>query len=331
MRLTWIVIIRAVWISVALIGPCGVAEAQSAMGAGATLPAPLINLWLSQYRAKTGVDIQYKAVGDGGGSRLYSEGRVDFAVTSVASFISEPQPEETATPIPFLADQVAVCYNVHAVTEGLRLTPDVLAGIFLGHITRWNDPRLTRLNPSVKLPNEQINTIHHSDASTTTNTFTNYLSSRVKEWRDKVGAGKSVKWVVGFGGRGCVGVLGILKQTEGAIGYAELPNAIPNAVTMAALPDATGRFVLPAAGGHVSLNNPLLSAEYRISKPAVDHAYPMCGFSYVLILQSSAAKPLVKEWLSWVLTDGQSEASPLGFSSMPPEIRRQALRKLDSM
>ena len=219
-------------------------------GAGATFPYVIYSKWFDVYHAKTGIEFNYQSIGSGGGIRQVIEGTVDFGATDGP--MSDDQLKETMEKrgtgvfhIPTVMGAVAVTYNLPQTGNDLKLTPDVLAGIFLGEVTMWNDSRIAALNPGKSLPSEGIIVAHRSDGSGTSFIFTDYLAKVSKSWEEKVGRGTSVKWPVGLGGKGNEGVTGIVKQSEGAIGYVELAYAVKNNLPYAALKNRAGQFVLP--------------------------------------------------------------------------------------
>jgi len=241
--------------------------------------------------------------------------------------------------IPTAIGAVVIVYNLDKVESGLKLTPDVLAGIYLGKITRWNDTKIAELNKTVTLPNADIVVSHRSDGSGTTDIFTNYLTTVNTEWRAKVGRGKSVNWPVGLGGKGNEGVAGVVKQTPGAIGYVELAYAKQNKMKVASLRNKDGNFVAPtleatsAAAAGVAKSMP---ADFRVSlvdAPGKD-AWPISGLTWLLVYKeqkdASKGKALV-QFLKWAVKDGQKMEAALDYAALPKAVAEkvdQALRQI---
>ena len=327
----------------AAIGLCSSgAAAQQLTGAGATFPNPIYSKWFSAYSQKTGVQINYQSIGSGGGIKQYTEGTVDFGASDgpmTNDQMSAVQGKVYHIPTVLGAD--VLTYNLPAIgTAQLKFDGPSIAGIFLGTITKWNDPRLVALNPGVKLPGDDIIVAHRSDGSGTTYIFTDYLSKVSPEWKEKVGFATSVNWPVGLGGKGNEGVTGLVKQTPNAIGYVELVYAIQNKLPYAEIRNATGRFVKPtlesvtAAAGSAAANMP---ADFRVSitNPTGPDAYPIASFTWLLIptryKEPETARAL-KQFLEWMLEAGQSFATPLSYAPLPPavvELERKALSKIE--
>ncbi len=298
-------------------------------GAGATFPYPLYSKWFSDYAAKTGVRINYQSIGSGGGIRQLSEETVDFGATD-GPMTDEEMKRAKGGPImhiPTVLGADAIIYNLPGVASGLKLTPDVLADIFLGRITKWNDPRIVTLNPGVRLPATDLLVVHRSDGSGTTYIFTDYLTSVSNAWKAGPGKGKEVRWPVGLGAKGNEGVAGQIKQTPGSIGYAELAYAKQNALSMAAIRNSSGEFITPsvatvtaaAAGAASSLP---ANTDYRISivNPPGAGAYPISSFTWLLVYErqkdSVKARKLV-DFLNWALTEGEAQAATLDYAPIP--------------
>jgi phosphate transport system substrate-binding protein len=299
-------------------------------GAGATFPYPLYSKWFYEYsNANPGVRFNYQSIGSGGGIKQITAGTVDFGATDAPMTDEElgklPGP---ILHIPTAMGAVVVVYNLDRVEAGLKLTPDLLAGIFLGKIARWNDPRIAEQNRTVTLPNADIVVVHRSDGSGTTNIFTSYLATVNHEWRAKVGQGKAVNWPVGIGGKGNEGVAGVVKQTPGAIGYVELAYAKQSRMTMASLRNREGNFVLPTleatseAAAGVAKTMP---ADYRVS--IVDApgkgSYPIAGLTWLLVYRNqrdeAKGKALV-QFLKWAIHDGQKMEAALDYAPLPKPV-----------
>jgi phosphate transport system substrate-binding protein len=299
-------------------------------GAGATFPYPLYSKWFYEYsNANPGVRFNYQSIGSGGGIKQITAGTVDFGATDApmkdADMAKLPGP---IFHIPTAMGAVSVVYNLAGVPTGLRLTQDILAGIFLGKITRWNDPKIAEQNKDLNLPNADIVVAHRSDGSGTTDIFTNYLTTVNMEWRAKVGRGAAVNWPVGLGGKGNEGVSGVVKQTPGAIGYVELAYAKQNKMTVASLRNKEGNFVAPslestsaaAAGAAESM-----PADFRVSivdAPGKD-SYPIAGLTWLLVFKEqkdeAKGKALV-QFLKWAIHDGQKMEEALDYAAIPKPV-----------
>lgn len=307
-------------------------------GAGATFPYPLYSKWFYEYsNANPGVRFNYQSIGSGGGIRQIAAGTVDFGATDA------PMTEEemgklpgAILHIPTAVGAVAIVYNLDPVESGLRLTPDVLAGIYLGKITRWNDPKIAERNRTARLPNADIVVSHRSDGSGTTDIFTNYLATVNPEWRAKVGRGKAVRWPVGLGGKGNEGVAGVVKQTPGAIGYVELAYAKQNRMKVASLRNREGNFVTPtlsatsaaAAGAAETMPD-----DFRVSlvdAPGKD-SWPIAGLTWLLVHREqkdpARGKALV-QFLKWAVKDGQKMGAALDYAALPKTVAGKVDRAL---
>jgi phosphate transport system substrate-binding protein len=305
----------------------GVARADSLLinGAGATFPFPLYSKWFNQYnQLHPDLKFNYQSIGSGGGVKQITEKTVDFGASDAPLSDAELQKAPGVLHIPTVLGSVAVVYN--GLPEGLKLSSEVLAEIFMGTVTHWNDPKIAASNPGMKLPDTAITVAHRSDGSGTTAVFTDFLAKVSNDWKTKVGAAKSVKWPAGLGGKGNEGVTGLVKSTPGAIGYVELAYAKQNKLAMAAIKNADGQYVLPtidstseaAAGAQ-------MPADYRVSitNAKGKGAYPIASFTYILIYkdQSDAAKgKAVADFLWWAIHDGQKNASPLDYAPLPKAV-----------
>lgn len=311
-------------------------------GAGATFPAPIYSKWFADYATKTGVKINYQAIGSGGGIRQLSEGTVDFGASD-----SPMKDEEIAKAkgpilhIPTVLGAVAITYNLPEVTAQLKLTGPVVADIFAGKIKKWNDAQIAALNAGVKLPATDILVVHRSDGSGTTFVFTDYLTTVSKTWAAGPGRGKEVPWPVGLGGKGNDGVAGQVKQTPGGIGYVELAYAAQNKLTFATIKNAAGKFVAPSVAGVTAAAAAVAeqlppNTDYRVSivNAAGADAYPISSFTWILVYTNQAdatkSKKLV-DFLRWALTEGEKEASALDYAPLPARMQTQLLARLDSI
>ncbi|GIV18775.1 MAG: phosphate-binding protein [Armatimonadota bacterium] len=318
----------------------GTAARVQITGAGSTFVYPLMSRWSSEYEKLTGVQVNYQSIGSGGGIQQFKEGTIDFGATDVA--VSEKEEKEFTRPFvqfPVVAGTEAVVYNLPGITQNLKLTPAVLVDIFLGKIKRWNDARIAQLNPDIQLPDMDIVVVHRSDGSGTTYIFTDYLSTVSSEWEQKVGRGKSVSWPVGVGGKGNEGVTGQVKQLPGSIGYVELNYAKQNDLTIAAIQNAAGKFVLPdKSTGEEATRAALERLKQDIRSSAVnmpgENSYPITGFVYVLMdkqPKDPAKAGEIKKFFEWVLKDGQKIAAELDYVPLAEEVVQMSLQKLSEV
>lgn len=317
------------------------AFAQSTLinGAGATFPYPLYSKWFSEYKKiNKDVEINYQSIGSGGGIRQLLDKTVDFGASDAP--MTDEQMAKSKVPvlhIPTVLGAVVLTYNIPNLTD-LKLTPELVADIFLGKITRWDDAKIAAENKGAKLPSTSILVAQRSDGSGTTAIFTDYLSKVSSAWKTKVGSGPSVKWPVGLGGKGNEGVTGLVKQTPGSIGYVELIYAESNKLSFATLKNQAGNFVKPSAKSVTAAAAGFLKsmpADFRVSitnAPAKD-AYPISGFTYLLVYQRMDAKkgPLMRTFLQWALTDGQKMAEALYYAPLPKELAQKALVHVKEM
>ncbi|MBI2853569.1 MAG: phosphate ABC transporter substrate-binding protein PstS [Chloroflexi bacterium] len=303
-------------------------------GAGATFPYPLYSKMFSEYSKISNVDVNYQSIGSGGGIRQITEKTVDFGASD--GIMTDAQ--SAAAPakllhIPMTSGAVAVVYNLPGLSTGLKLTADILADIYLKKLTKWNDSRITALNPGVNIPANDIAVVHRSDGSGTTFIFTNYLSKVSQEWKDKVGNATSVKWPGDIGGQGNEGVAGQVKQIAGAIGYVELAYATQNNIPFASLKNKSGNFVAPsieattATAQGVELPDDMKVMLTDSANPA---AYPISGFTWILAYQVQTdqvkGKALV-DLLWWSIHDGQKYGPPLLYASLSAD----AVKKTEAL
>ena len=312
-------------------------------GAGATFPQPLYSKWFDTYATKTGVKINYQPIGSGGGIRQLSEQTVDFGATDAPMTDAELAKAKggSVLHIPTALGAVVVIYNLPNVPSGLKLTGDVLAAIYQGQITKWNDARITSLNAGVSLPATDILVVHRSEGSGTTFVFSDYLASMSPAWATKPGKGKELQWPVGLGAKGNDGVSGQVKQTPGAIGYTELAYATQNKLPMAAIKNANGEFVAPsiesvtaAAAGAVAKLPP--NTDYRVSivNAAGKGVYPISSFTWIIAYGKSADAAKGKkltDFLKWALSDGQGLEAALDYAPLPETMRTALAAKVDSI
>lgn len=306
--------------------------AQKLNGAGATFPYPMYSKWFDEYRkVKPGVEINYQSIGSGGGIRQITEGTVDFGASDgpmndeqILAFSQKNGTTILHFPTVLGADVPA--YNIPGVTETLHFTPEALAGIFLGSLTKWNDPLIAKQNPTVKLPDTTIIVIHRSDGSGTTYVWTDYLSKISPEWNQRVGKGTSVSWPVGLGGKGNEGVAGLVKQVSGAIGYVELIYAIQNNIPYGDVRNSSGVFVkADLASVTAAAAGAAVPDDFRVSitNAPGKGAYPISSFTWLLIpqqIKDSQKREVLKGFLGWMLSDGQKLTSALAYAPLPREV-----------
>ncbi|OFX20991.1 MAG: phosphate ABC transporter substrate-binding protein PstS [Anaeromyxobacter sp. RBG_16_69_14] len=317
----------------------GVALAQSPLlitGAGATFPFPLYSKWFSDYNKKLpDLRFNYQSIGSGGGIKQITEKTVDFGATDALMTEEEMAKAPGIVHIPTVLGAVVVTYN--GAMQDLKLTPETVSGIFLGAITKWNDPKLARDNPGVKLPDTAITVAHRSDGSGTTSIFTDYLAKVSPEWKSKVGAGKSVKWPVGLGAKGNEGVTGLVKGTPGAVGYVELAYANQNKLPMAQLKNRDGNFVKPSiTATSEAAAGVAMPDDFRVSitDAAGKTSYPIAAFTYLLVYKDQADKAkgeALVRFLWWAIHEGQASAAPLDYAPLPKAVVAKVEKKLEGM
>ena len=303
--------------------------AQKLNGAGATFPYPIYFKWFSEYSAQhSGVQINYQSIGSGGGIRQVTAGTVDFAASDVPMTDEQlAQSKVKLVHVPTVIGAVVPIYNLPGVSTELKFSPDVLADIYLGKITSWNDGRIAKDNPGVKLPDSKINVVHRSEGSGTTFIFTDYLSKVSSEWKEKVGRNSAVAWPIGIGAKGNESVAGMVRQLPGTIGYVELIYALQNKIQFGYIKNAAGNWVKGSIDGvteaAASVKN--MPADYRVSitnAPGKD-AYPISSFTWLLIPNpaiNAANGKIIKDFLNWMLDHGESEVSALYYAPLPKSV-----------
>jgi phosphate transport system substrate-binding protein len=285
--------------------------------------------WFSEYnKLHPNVQINYQSIGSGGGIRQVLNGTVDFGASDGP--MTDEQLKEAKVKIlhiPTVMGADVPAYNVPGVSGELKFTPQVLADIFLGKITAWNDPSLVKSNPGVSLPNEQIIVVHRSDGSGTTYIWTDYLSKVSKDWESAVGKGTSVKWPVGLGGRGNEGVAGQIRQLKGSIGYVELIYAVQNNISYGSVQNAAGNFVKASLDGVTEAAGSVktMPADFRVSitNAPGKTAYPISSFTWLLIpvqAKDAAKGKIINDFLNWMVTDGQKMTSQLSYAPLPESV-----------
>ncbi len=315
------------------------AQSVDLTGAGATFPYPIYSKWFSDYAAKTGVRINYQSIGSGGGIRQLSERTVDFGASDAPMSDAELAKAKGGKVLhfPTVLGAVVVTYTLPSVPKPLKLSGIVLADIFLGKITKWNDARIASLNAGVALPAKDILVVHRSDGSGTSFIFTDYLTAVSPAWSAGPGKGKEVQWPVGLGGKGNEGVAGQVRQIVGAIGYVELAYARQNKLAYAEMQNSTGAFVSPtieaiteaAASAAKQLGK---DTDYRVSivNAPGKKSYPISSFTWLLVyekMDDATKAKKVTDFLKYALSDGQTSAPALDYAPLPSNLASQLTRR----
>ena len=325
-------------VAMAMMTSLAFADSTLINGAGSTFIYPAITKWFDEY-SKTNPNVQfnYQAIGSGGGIKQVTSKTVDFGATDGPMTMDQmTQAPGRIYHIPMVMGAVAVAYNIPGVEKGLKLTPEILAGIYLGKITQWNDPKITEQNPGVNLPGSSIVVAHRSDGSGTSFIFTDYLSSVSSDWKGKVGKGTSVNWPVGLGGKGNEGVSGLFKQSPGSIGYVELAYAKENNLTYALLQNKSGNFIEPTIDStSKAAEGANIPADFRFSivNSSNPDAYPISGTTWLLIykqMDSVKGKAIV-DFIRWAVTDGQKLTAAMDYAPLPANLVDLIQKKLDQV
>lgn len=310
--------------------------AQKINGAGATFPYPIYSKWFSEYQ-KTHKDVEfnYQSIGSGGGIKQVLAQTVDFGATDAP--MTDEELKQGKTPIrhiPTVLGAVAVAFNVKGIPSGLKLDGEVLANIFLGKITKWNDAGLAKLNPKIQLPATDILVVRRSDGSGTTAVFSTFLAEVSPEWKSKVGAGKNISWPSGIGAKGNEGVTAMIAQTDGAIGYVELAYAINGKLSTASIKNKKGEFVA-ASVESISKAAAMIkdvAGDLRISviNAAGKGVYPISSFTWILLPENAASVPLkeVRAFLGWALGEGQKYAADLHYAPLPKKMAEALIKTI---
>jgi len=315
------------------------AQAQKLTGAGATFPYPIYSKWFSEYSAAhPGVEVNYQSIGSGGGIRQVTAGLVDFGASD------GPMTDEQLASskvklihIPTVLGAVVPVFNVPGIKD-LKFTGEVLADVFLGKISNWNDPRIAKDNPGVKLPDLKIIVVHRSDGSGTSYIFTDFLSKSSKEWAGGPGKGTALAWPVGVGGKGNEGVAGYVRQLPGSLGYVELIYALQNRISYGQVKNPAGNYIKASIEGvtEAAASVKQMPADYRVSitnAPGAN-AYPISSFTWLLIpiKSADAAKgKVIKDMLNWILTSGENEVSALSYAPLPASVAKKVLQTVYSL
>lgn len=331
--------VMIVMMSLLMFVSTGKTQIKELIGAGATFPYPLYSKMFDVYYKEQGVKVNYSAIGSGGGIRQLMEKTVDFGGSD--AFLDDNQLKKIGqvVHIPICIGAVVLAYNLENVKE-LKLTPEVISEMFLGKIKKWNDPKIQKLNPKVKLPDMNIVTVHRSDGSGTTFIFTDYLSKISEDWKSKVGSGTSVNWPVGLGGKGNPGVAGLIKQIPASIGYVELIYALSNKINFATVQNKSGVFIKPSletasAAAEISLRDDM---RVSITNTDAKDGYPISGFTWIIVYKEQKydnrtyekANSLVN-LLWWMVHQGQKYTKQLHYSPLSKEAVKKAENLIKSI
>lgn len=321
------------------IGLAPLAAEEQIRGAGATFPAPIYVKWFANFQKATGTSVDYQSIGSGPGYNAIKNKTVDFGASDAPLSAAE----EAAMPggvvhIPTVGGAVVLTYNLPGVGSGLRFTPQIIASIFLGKIKNWNDPLIKAANAGKMLPDTAIQPVHRTDSSGTTYIFTNYLKKADSEWAGGPGAGKSVNWPVGLGGKGNAGVSAVVKRTPGSFAYVELAYAIENKLPFGSVRNRSGNYVTPSSESTSEAINQYVSELRRnIKTPTVDakgvNSYPICSLTYILIYKDGSGKAALttKLW-SWIMKpEQQGMAKSLYYAPLPASLVQLNLQTLKSI
>ena len=339
---------RLATLSFAVLALVAIGVAQAALsinGAGATFPNPMYSKWFDDYHKKNpNVEINYQSIGSGGGIKQVTEGTVDFGASDGPMNDEQLKAFQDKHGFPILHYPTVLgadvpTYNIAGVSGELNFTPEALAAIFLGKVTKWNDPIIAAANKGVNLPGNDIVVVHRSDGSGTTYIWTDYLSKVSDEWKNKVGKGTSVNWPTGLGGKGNEGVAGLIKQTPNAFGYVELIYAIQNKMPYGKVKNSSGQFIkadlagvtAAAAGAAKSMPD-----DFRVSITDAPGktAYPISSFTWLLIpskFSDGSKRDAIKGFIKWMLTDGQNETEALSYAKLPKEVVVKETKALDKI
>jgi len=321
--------------------------AQNALlinGAGATFPAPIYSKWFDEYHKANGSQINYQPVGSGAGIKQVTDGTVDFGASDGPMNDDQIKAYRSKNGagilhFPTVLGAVVPTYNIPGISQALNFTPEALSGIFLGRISKWNDPAIASANKDANLPANDIVVIHRSDGSGTTYIWTDYLSKVSGDWKDKVSKGTSVNWPVGLGGKGNEGVTGLIKQTPNSIGYVELIYAAQNKVLYGTVKNSSGTYVkadlasvTEAAAGSIKT----MPEDFRVSitNAPGKTAYPISSFTWLLIpekFKDTTKRDAMKGFVKWAITDGQGMVENLSYAKLPKEVVEKELKAISKV
>jgi phosphate transport system substrate-binding protein len=317
-------------------GTSGTFTGAALVGAGATFPGPVYSQWAQSFiKVESNAQVNYQAIGSGGGVQQFTAKTVDFGATDVSLLASETAKiSGSYVQFPTCLGAVVVSYNLPGVTTPLKLDGSTITKIFLGTIKKWNDPAIAALNSGVKLPSTAIQVVHRADGSGTTSIFTKWLTGQSSDWASKVGAGKSVQWPTGQGGNGNAGVAAAMKQTTGSIGYVELQYALSTDLAVASIKAPDGQFIAPSVDSVAKAGSGLsfpITETTSILDSKVAGAYPISSTTYILIYtdqtDTSKAQTLVDFW-TWALTTGQTELKTLNYAPLPDSVAKASIAEV---
>jgi phosphate transport system substrate-binding protein len=334
---------------VALLAGCGERKSERLSGGGATFVDPILQKWSAEYKATTGVEIDYSKSGSSDGIRKMTERELDFGCSDAPMRKEQVEAARAkggeVVHVPVIAGGVAVIYNLPDVAD-LKLSGPVIAGIYLGKITRWNDAAITKLNPGVQLPDTGIVPVYRAEGSGTSNIFTEFLSKTHPEFAQNIGASTSPKWPeIGTGQKGSDGVANHVKGNVGCIGYAEVSYAKSNGIAVAGVQNAKGQFTRPEADAVTAAAEWALTQQqtkepyslheltYTLTNADSEKAYPICGFSYAVLYKKEPTKKgkALVEFLKWATTEGQKFAGELHYAPLPAELGKRVAERLNQV
>ena len=311
-------------------------------GAGSSFVYPVMTRWIQDFsQSHPSVQINYQSIGSGGGVQQVKSGTVDFGASDAPLADDQLAGMPPIVQIPETAGPVCITYNLPELTQPLQLSPETLAGIFLGNVKTWHDPLLVKDNPGVKLPSKPIVVVHRAEGSGTTNAFTTYLAAVSPEWQTKIGKGNSVAWPLGLGGKGSEGVTGLLRQSPGAIGYVELTYAEQNHLPVAKIKNQAGNYIAPTAQSTTAAINAFtaqLSQDPRqpiVNPPATaTDAYPISTLTFLIIPKDGpdkAKRAALKSFIQYIITDGQPTAGSLNYAPLPDGTKQFDQQQINQM
>ena len=332
---------RSSLVVLGLLGLASIAPAQNINGAGATFPYPIYSRWFSEYsKVDSNVHINYQSIGSGGGIRQVSDGTIDFGATDGPMSDEQISKSKVKTMhIPTVLGAVVPVYNLPGLNKELNFSPDVIADIYLGHITKWNDPRIAKDNPGVNLPDNSILPVYRSDGSGTTYIFTDFLSKASKDFAGSIGKNTSVKWPTGIGQKGNEGVAGMVRQSPNSFGYVELIYAVQNKMAFGAVKNSSGKFVRASTDGvtaAAAAAAKAIPADFRVSitNASGPNSYPISSFTWLLIPTHSTDPAKAKAlagFLNWMLDHGEAEAASMTYAPLPQPVQdsvRHAIQQI---
>lgn len=329
------------WCGVMLAGAPPASAATQIVGAGSTFDFPFFSKAFYDYTAKhPDVTVNYQSIGSGGGIQQFTAKTVDFGASDVPMNAAElERAKAPILQIPITLGGAGVAYNLPGIDKGMHLTREVIADIYLGKITKWNDPAIAKLNPGMKLPDTAITVVHRSDGSGTTYIFTDFLSNVSPEWKSKVGTNKDVQWPApsSVGGKGNEGVAGLVKQTPGSIGYVELAYLMENQMSYAQVQNKAGTYVYPTVdtvAAAAATKPDVSSTNFSIVDTSCAQCYPISGYSWVMLYKAPADPArgkLLKEIMTWLATEAQPIAKTVDYVPLPDNVQKQALSVLGQM